>query len=254
MAQGGPNRAAHSACLPGADGEGVQPRHVAIIMDGNGRWASARGLPRLAGHKAGLEAVRQIVRHALLRKVGVLSLYAFSTENWSRPAGEVSDLMGLLRYFIRSDLAVLAAQGVCIRIIGERDGLGGDLLALLEEAEQTTRQKTAMTLLIAFNYGGRAEIARAARRLAGEVARGERKPESIDTQVLSQYLDTADLPDPDLLIRTSGEQRISNFLLWQCAYAEMHFSPVLWPDFDAAAFDLALQDFSQRQRRFGGLG
>lgn len=229
------------------------PRHVAVIMDGNGRWATARSLPRLAGHKAGVETVRRMVRALASRHVSVLTLFAFSTENWTRPESEISELMRLLRFFIRSDLAELHANNIRIRIIGERDNLQPDLLALLEEAESTTAGNTGMNLVVAFNYGARQEIARAARQLAEKVAAGTLSPRDVTVESLGAELDTADLPDPDLIIRTSGEQRISNFLLWQAAYAEFVFLPVLWPDFDDAALDLALQEFAQRKRRFGGL-
>lgn len=229
------------------------PRHVAIIMDGNGRWATARSLPRLAGHKAGVETVRRMVRALAKRGISVLTLFAFSTENWTRPQSEISELMRLLRFFIRSDLAELHASNIRIRIIGERDNLQPDLLALLEEAESTTAANTGMSLAVAFNYGARQEIARAARGLAEKVASGQMKPADVTAESLGAELDTADLPDPDLIIRTSGEQRISNFLLWQAAYSEFVFLPVLWPDFDEVALDLALQDFAQRKRRFGGL-
>jgi undecaprenyl diphosphate synthase len=239
------------AAQPGS-GNGL-PRHVAVIMDGNGRWATSRSLPRLAGHKAGVETVRRMVRAFAKRGVSVLTLFAFSTENWTRPESEISELMRLLRFFIRSDLAELHANNVRIRIIGERGNLQPDLLALLEEAESTTSGNTGLTLVVAFNYGARQEIARAARTLAGRVAAGEIKPDDVTVESLEAGLDTADLPDPDLIIRTSGEQRISNFLLWQAAYAEFVFLPVLWPDFDETALDLALQDFARRKRRFGGL-
>jgi len=233
-------------------GNGV-PRHVAVIMDGNGRWATSRSLPRLAGHKAGVETVRQMVRAFAKRGISALTLFAFSTENWTRPESEIFELMRLLRFFIRSDLAELHASNVRIRIIGERDNLQPDLLALLEEAESTTSGNTGLNLVVAFNYGARQEIARSARKLAERVAAGEISPAEVTVESLEAGLDTADLPDPDLIIRTSGEQRISNFLLWQAAYAEFVFLPVLWPDFDEAALDLALQDFAQRKRRFGGL-
>lgn len=239
------------AALTG-NGNGV-PRHVAVIMDGNGRWATSRSLPRLAGHKAGVETVRRMVRAFARRGVSVLTLFAFSTENWTRPESEIWELMRLLRFFIRSDLAELHANNVRIRIIGERDNLQPDLLALLEEAESTTAGNSGLSLVVAFNYGARQEIARSARRLAEKVAAGEMSSADVTVERLEAGLDTAGLPDPDLIIRTSGEQRISNFLLWQAAYAEFVFLPVLWPDFDEAALDLALQDFAQRKRRFGGL-
>ncbi len=229
------------------------PRHVAIIMDGNGRWASKRSLPRVVGHRAGMEGVRRVVRAAAARGIRFLTLFSFSTENWTRPAEEVSELMRLLQFFIRSDLVALHRQNTRIRVIGVREGLSPEILALLEEAEELTRGNAGLTLVIAFNYGGRAEIAEAARRLATEIAAGRLAPEDITEARLSAALSSADIPDPDLVVRTSGEQRISNFLLWQSAYAEFHFTPVLWPDFDAAALDEALEAFAGRKRRYGGV-
>jgi undecaprenyl diphosphate synthase len=229
------------------------PRHVAVIMDGNGRWAEARGLPRFAGHTAGVEAVRRTVRGAIELGVKYLTIYSFSTENWSRPETEVTFLMGLMRRFIRSDLAELHKNGVRIRLIGERDRIDPDLLALMDEAVEITARNTALTLVIAFNYGGRGEIAKAARKLAVQVAAGKLSPDAITAESISGALDTADIPDPDLLIRTSGEERLSNFLLWQLAYAEFLFLDVLWPDFDKAHLERALQEFRGRDRRFGGL-
>jgi undecaprenyl diphosphate synthase len=240
-----------AAPAPGGPAHGV--RHLALIMDGNGRWATRQGLPRVAGHRAGLEAVRRLVKAAIERDIAYLTLYSFSTENWSRPVEEVGELMALLRFFIRSDLATLHRQNVRIRIIGRREGLQADIRALLDEAETTTRDNTGLTLVVAFNYGARAEIADAVKRLAGEVAAGRLAPEAIDEALIGASLDTAGIPDPDLLIRSSGEQRISNFLLWQCAYTEFVFSPVLWPDFDAAALDDCLGEFARRHRRFGGV-
>jgi undecaprenyl diphosphate synthase len=227
--------------------------HLALIMDGNGRWATRQGMPRLAGHRAGLEAVRRLVRACIERDIAYLTLFSFSTENWARPAEEVGELMRLMRFFVRSDLATLKRENVRIRVIGEREGLAPDVQRLLDEAQSTTRSNTGLTLVIAFNYGARAEIARAVRHLAEAVASGRMTASEIDEAAISGALDTGDLPDPDLLIRTSGEQRISNFLLWQSAYAELVFSPVLWPDFDDAALDAALREFGQRHRRFGGL-
>lgn len=229
------------------------PAHVAIIMDGNGRWAKARGLPRLAGHRAGVEALRQAVRAAPQLGVSYLTVYAFSSENWSRPKSEVSDLMGLLKLFIRRDLAELHQNGVKVRIVGDRVGLQPDIRGLLEDAEALTAGNTGLTLVIAFNYGGRDEIVRAARRLANAVARGEIAAEAITLETFSSALDTSDIPDPDLVIRTSGELRLSNFLLWQAAYSELVFLPCYWPDFSRDHFAEALRDFSGRQRRFGGL-
>ncbi len=227
--------------------------HLALIMDGNGRWATRQGLPRFAGHRAGLEAVRRLVQACIERDIAYLTLFSFSTENWARPAEEVGELMRLLRFFVRSDLATLKRENVRIRVIGEREGLAPDVLRILDEAQSTTQSNTGLTLVIAFNYGARAEIARAVRHLAGQVASGRITASEIDEAAISGALDTGDLPDPDLLIRTSGEQRISNFLLWQSAYTELVFSEVLWPDFDDAALDAALREFGQRHRRFGGL-
>jgi undecaprenyl diphosphate synthase len=238
------------AAAGGAEG---RPRHVAVIMDGNGRWAQQRSLPRIAGHRAGVEAVRRLVRLTRERQIEVLTLYSFSTENWSRPEAEVSELMRLLRFFIRSDLADLHRNNVQVRIIGEREGLAPEIVSLLEEAESTTAANTGLKLVVAFNYGARQEMARAVRHLAGEVAAGRLSASDISADRISAELDTRGLPDPDLIIRTSGEQRISNFLLWQAAYAEFVFLPILWPDFDAAAYDDALGEFARRQRRFGGV-
>ena len=237
-----------------AGGEADVPRHVAVIMDGNGRWAQARGLPRTEGHRKGMEAVRRIIRHASRRGIGQLTLYSFSSENWRRPAEEVGFLMGLLKFFIRRDLAELHAENVRVRVIGEREGLAPDIAALLDEAETLTRANTGLTLAIAFNYGGRQEIVGAVRALAERVAKGELRPDDIDAAAIGAELQTATMPEPDLVIRTSGEQRLSNFLLWQAAYSELVFSPVLWPDFDESAFDAAILEFNARERRFGGVG
>ena len=228
-------------------------RHLAIIMDGNGRWATRRGFPRVAGHRAGLEAVRRLVKAAIARGIGYLTIYSFSTENWARPAEEVGELMSLLKFFIRADLSSLNKQNVRVRLIGEREGLSPDILSLLEEAETTTCANTGMTFVVAFNYGARAEMLRGMRHLATEVAAGRLDPKAISEETFGRALDTADIPDPDMMIRTSGEQRISNFLLWQSAYTEFYFTPVLWPDFDEAALDEALAEFGRRHRRFGGI-
>jgi undecaprenyl diphosphate synthase len=229
------------------------PRHVAIIMDGNGRWASERGLPRGEGHRRGVEALRRTVRAAGDLGISYLTIFSFSSENWSRPAKEISDLMGLLRRFIRNDLADLHASNVLVRVIGERDGLDPEIAKLLQEAEDLTRHNTGLTLVIAFNYGGRQEIARAMRKIAEEVAAGRLAPQAVTPEVLGRFLDAPDIPDPDLLIRTSGEQRLSNFLLWQTAYSELVFLPVYWPDFDRATLEKAIEEFRRRERRFGGL-
>jgi len=229
------------------------PRHVAIIMDGNGRWAKARGLPRLAGHRAGVEALRGAVRAAPELGIEWLTVYAFSSENWSRPKTEVSDLMGLLKLFIRRDLAELHQNGVRVRIIGSREGLSPDIGALLSEAETLTRLNRRLNLVIAFNYGGRDEITRAAGKLAAAVSEGRMTPEAITPELLGDYLDTAGIPDPDLVIRTSGEMRLSNFLLWQAAYSEFVFLPCYWPDFGRGDLIEAIRLYRERDRRYGGL-
>ncbi|MEI8180041.1 isoprenyl transferase [Aestuariivirga sp.] len=229
------------------------PRHVAIIMDGNGRWATQRGLPRSAGHRQGVEALRRTVRAASGLGISVLTLYSFSTENWSRPQAEVRFLLELLRRFIRTDVAELHQSNVRIMIIGDRDGLEPSLRKMFEEAEALTRENTSLKLVIAFNYGSRQEITRAVQVLARKVADGKISPQDITPAVIGNHLDTAGLPDPDLLIRTGGEQRISNYLLWQCAYAEFVFLPEFWPEFDAASLARAIDIFRSRDRRFGGL-
>lgn len=235
-----------------ADGSDT-PRHVAIIMDGNGRWAAARGLPRIEGHRRGVESLRRVVRAAIEQNIRYLTVYSFSSENWRRPASEVADLMGLARMFVRGDMERLHQAGVRIRVIGRREGLAADLCALIDEAETRTAANTRLTLAVAFNYGARNEILDTARELAREVAAGTLAPEAIDEAAFAQRLTTADIPDPDLVIRTSGEMRISNFLLWQAAYAEFVFTPTLWPDFDAEALAAALAEYRRRERRFGGL-
>ncbi|MEO6580500.1 MAG: isoprenyl transferase [Sphingomicrobium sp.] len=246
------------AALEGADppvqptGGGAVPRHVAIIMDGNGRWAAKRGLPRAAGHRAGAEAVRNTLRAAADAGVEVLTLYAFSSENWRRPQEEVSDLKGLLGYYVEKELATLEREGVRLRLIGDPAGFGPQLQKRLLAAVERTAGNKRLTLVVALNYGSRSEIAMAAMRLAEEVRAGTRDPASIDEAALDQAMQTADLPPLDLLIRTSGEVRLSNFLLWQAAYAELMFVDTLWPDFDDAAFTKTLSEFACRQRRFGG--
>lgn len=229
------------------------PRHLAIIMDGNGRWATRRGLPRAEGHRRGVEALRRTIRAVGARGIRHLTIYSFSTENWKRPKAEVSMLMALLKRFIEQDLAELHKEGVRVRIIGERDSLPADIRVLVERAEAVTRDNAAMTLNVAFNYGARDEILRAMQKLGQRIARGELSPGDITEATLDAALDTAGQPDPDLVIRTSGEHRVSNFLLWQAAYAEFVFSEVLWPDFDEAALDAALSDFARCERRFGGV-
>lgn len=231
----------------------AMPRHVAIIMDGNGRWARARGLPRTMGHKKGVEAVRDVVRTAGDIGIEYLTLFAFSSENWRRPEAEVSDLMGLLKAFIRRDLADLHRENVRIRVIGDRENLRSDILPLLLEAEETTRRNTALTLVIAFNYGSRDEMARALKRIAVKVGAGLMAPDAITPELIDLHLDTAGIPDPDLIIRTSGEERLSNFLLWQAAYSELVFVPQFWPDFNRDLFLSTIETYAGRERRFGGL-
>jgi undecaprenyl diphosphate synthase len=235
-------------------GDGFEsPRHVAIIMDGNGRWAAARGLPRVEGHRRGVEALRKTVRAANELGISILTIFSFSSENWSRPPSEIRDLLGLLRRFIRNDLVDLHKNNIRVRVIGERDDLDPDIRSLLREAEDLTRGNDGFTLVVAFNYGARQEIARAARRLVTEVAEGRLAASDITPELLSRHLDAPDIPDPDVIIRTSGEQRLSNFLLWQSAYSELVFVPINWPDFDRAALEGAIAEYRRRERRFGGL-
>jgi len=234
-------------------GVAAPPVHVAIIMDGNGRWAAARGLPRREGHRRGVEALRNIVKAAGELGIRYLTIYSFSAENWSRPADEIEDLMGLLKRFVRNDLADLHKNDVRVRIIGERKNLKPDIRALLDEAEELTANNKGPTLVVAFNYGAQQEIVEAARKLAEQVARGELSPDQIDAGKIAANLQTHDIPDPELIIRTSGEQRLSNFLLWQAAYSEFVFVPTHWPDFDKAALEAAIEEFGKRERRFGGL-
>jgi undecaprenyl diphosphate synthase len=229
------------------------PRHVAVIMDGNGRWACERSLPRSAGHRQGVEAVRRAVRASLELGIEYLTIFSFSAENWSRPAEEVSDLLGLLRRFIRQDVAELHGAGIKVRVIGERANLAPDIAALIEKTERLTRENSKLTLVVAFNYGSRQEIARAARCLCEEVTAGRMEPADITPEAIARALYASDIPDPDLLIRTSGEQRLSNFLLWQCAYTEFVFVPERWPDFSREIFERALNEYRRRDRRFGGL-
>jgi len=229
------------------------PQHVAIIMDGNGRWAKERGLPRSVGHRKGVEAVRRTVRAAIELGIPYLTLYSFSSENWSRPAAEIDDLMGLMKRFIRRDLAELHHHNVRIVVIGERANVDPELLALIDEARALTANNTALTLVIAFNYGSRAEIAGAARRLAERVRRSEMRIDEITPETMGAELDTKGVPDPDLLIRTSGEIRLSNFLLWQAAYTEFVFLDAYWPDFGRELLEKAIREFRARNRRFGGL-
>lgn len=238
---------------PAGAASGPVPRHIAVIMDGNGRWAQRRGLARSRGHYHGVESVRRIVRAAAGLGVEFLTLYAFSSENWLRPAGEVRELLGLMRRFIRQDLADLHRQNVRVRVIGRRDDLKGDIRALIEESERLTRDNSGMTLVVAFNYGARNEIVDAVRRIGERVAAGALAPGEISAGLIEQHLDTAGIPDPDLVVRTSGEHRLSNFLLWQCAYAELVFVDALWPDFTAETLRAAIAEYNARERRFGGL-
>jgi undecaprenyl diphosphate synthase len=229
------------------------PAHVAIIMDGNGRWAASRGLPRAAGHRAGLEAARRTVDACRELGVQVLTLYAFSTENWRRPADEVTALMALLAEAVREEASDLMRAGVQLRVSGDLQSLDPALREQIAEVVRLTQSNRALILNVAYNYGGRAEIVAALRRLATDVARGVVRPDAIDEALVDRYLYTAGLPDPDLLIRTGGEQRISNFLLWQIAYTELYFCDVYWPDFTRAHLEDAIADYQQRRRRFGGV-
>jgi len=230
------------------------PNHVAIIMDGNGRWAKARGLPRVAGHRRGADAVRRVVRGAGELGIPVLTLFAFSTENWTRPADEVNDLMGLLRHYLRNELDELRKNGAKLRVIGNREGLAADIVRDISDAENMTRSNSRIDVNICINYGARAEILQAIRSLARQVAAGELSADRIDEDLFEGELLTAGVPDPDLLIRTSGEQRISNFMLWQCAYAELVFVDTLWPDFGKEHLEQAIAEFRRRERRYGGVG
>ena len=229
------------------------PAHIGVIMDGNGRWAKARGKMRTEGHIEGVKALRLLVETCINYGVGYLTVFSFSSENWTRPKDEISFIFNLLRRFVASDLQKLIRNNVRVRIIGSREGLEGSLVRLIDDVEAKTAGNTGLVLVVAFNYGGKAEIAEATRAIAREVAAGRLDPEAINEQTISQALYTADLPDPDLIIRTSGEQRISNFLLWQAAYAEFVFVDENWPDFDEASFVRVLEIFSRRDRRFGGV-
>lgn len=227
------------------------PRHIAIIMDGNGRWAEQRGMARHEGHRKGVETLRRIVRDAGDIGLDYLTVFSFSTQNWGRPKREIDFLMSLLERYIESDLADLHTNGVRVRMIGRRDGLSPKICQLIDRAETLTADNKAMYLQIAFNYGGREELADAASRLARRVAQGTLDAASITPEVLDAEMLTAGMPDPDLIIRTSGEYRLSNFLLWQSAYAEFFFTDVLWPDFDRAVLQDAIDFYTQRERRFG---
>ena len=236
----------------GLDGGKAVPRHVANIMDGNGRWAQQRGLPRVAGHRAGAEAVRRAMQAAVDNGVEVLTLYAFSSENWRRSAEEISDLTSLMRFYLERELKTLEKEKVRLKLIGDYSAFGPELVDRLKKALERTAGNDRLTFVVALNYGSRAEIAEAARKLGERVAAGEMQAEAIDETSIAQELQTHGLPDLDLLIRTSGEVRLSNFLLWQAAYAELLFLDTLWPDFDEKAFADALDRFATRQRRFGG--
>jgi undecaprenyl diphosphate synthase len=231
----------------------AMPRHVAIIMDGNGRWAARRGLPRSAGHRAGVDALRRAVRAAAEFGIEYLTIYSFSSENWSRPASEVSFLLDLLRRFIRQDVAELHRSGVRVKVVGSRDNLDPGIVSLLSDAERLTSGNSALNLVVAFNYGSRQEISRAVSTIAEKIASGEISASDVSPELIAENLDTAGIPDPDLLIRTGGEQRISNFLLWQCAYTEFVFVDEFWPDFSREIFAQALEEFRLRDRRFGGI-
>jgi undecaprenyl diphosphate synthase len=227
------------------------PRHIALIMDGNGRWAQARGLPRVAGHRRGAEAVRRTVAAAGEIGIPYLTLFGFSSENWKRSSAEIDDLMGLLRHYLRREIAELHHEGARLKVIGQLDRLAPDIVGLIDRAVRLTRDNSAVTLTIALSYGGRAEIVAAVRSIAREVAKARLAVEAIDEACFGRHLFTADLPDPDLLIRTSGEQRISNFLLWQCAYAELVFTKTLWPDFAKGDLEQAIDEYCGRERRYG---
>lgn len=236
-----------------ADG-GAPPIHIAIIMDGNGRWAKARSLPRIAGHRRGAEAVRRAVSASAELGVRYLTLFGFSSENWKRPSAEIDDLMGLLRHYLRGEIADLHKNGVRLRVIGDRSKLAGDIVTLIANAEEMTRHNAGLTLVVALSYGGRAEITAAARNIARKVASGELPIEAVDESEFGRHLFTDGIPDPDLLIRTSGEKRLSNFLLWQSAYTELVFMDTLWPDFGKRELEDAIREFQRRERRYGASG
>ena len=241
-----------AAGLAGGGSPRPTPKHIAIIMDGNGRWAEQRGLPRVAGHRAGAEAVRRALQAAADQGVEVLTLYAFSSENWRRSEEEISDLTALMRFYLERELKTLEKEQVRLKLIGDYSAFGGELVERLEQAVERCANNKRLTLVVALNYGSRSEIATAARRLASKAVAGEIDAGSIDETAIGAELQTAGLPQLDLLIRTSGEVRLSNFLLWQAAYAELLFLDILWPDFDEEAFSGALDAFAARQRRFGG--
>jgi len=237
--------------VPSQEKAPAPPRHIAIIMDGNGRWAEARGLPRVAGHQRGAEAVRTVVEGCQENGVRYLTLYAFSSENWKRPATEVDDLMGLLRHYLKREIVELDRNQVKLRCIGEREGLASDIKKLIDDAERHTKGNSSLTLQIAVNYGGQREILQACKRIAQTVADGDLAVDELDEEIFEGYLHTSGIPNPDLLIRTSGEKRLSNFLLWQAAYAEFVFMDTLWPDFTKETLISAIDEFHRRDRRYG---
>ncbi|MCZ6604014.1 MAG: isoprenyl transferase [Alphaproteobacteria bacterium] len=230
---------------------GEIPNHIAIIMDGNGRWARQRGLPRAAGHRKGADAVRRTLKAAGDLGVSYLTLFGFSAENWQRPISEIEELMGLLRRYLRSEIAELYRNNVRLRVVGERDTLPGDVVAMIDSAEEQTRENDGLNFTVALSYGGRQDLLAAVKALAHKVADGSLRVDDIGENDIARHLATAGLPDPDLLIRTSGEQRLSNFMLWQMAYTEFVFSPILWPDFDREQLEDAIREFDRRERRFG---
>ena len=236
------------------DSESRAPAHVAIIMDGNGRWAQARGLPRSAGHRQGTEAVKRVVRGAAELGIGNLTLFGFSSENWKRPEAEVGDLMGLLRHFLRNEVRELVDNGVRLKVIGERSRLATDIVELIDQAEATTRSNARIFVNVAINYGSRSELAGALRAMAREIEAGNLRAEAVDETLVGRFLLTAGIPDPDLVIRTSGEKRLSNFLLWQSAYAELMFVDTLWPDFNKAHLQACIEEYRRRERRYGAVG
>lgn len=229
------------------------PQHIAIIMDGNGRWAAQRGLPRVEGHRQGVESVRRAVKSAIEFKIPHLTLYSFSSENWSRPQDEILDLMGLLKRFIQRDLANLHEQNIRVKVIGDWRAVDGEIVDLIANAQELTKDNTGLKLTVAFNYGARDELTRAIKKIAHAAQAGDVEPDAITIDYISSQLDTAGEPDPDLLIRTSGEIRLSNFLLWQCAYTEFVFVDTYWPDFDREDFAAALDEYNKRERRYGGV-
>ena len=247
-----PARSVDNAAAGTGSGDGI-PRHIAIIMDGNGRWAQRRGLPRIAGHRKGIEAARSVVKAAGALGIEVLTLYAFSSENWSRPASEISDLMDLLKRFIRKELEALASEGIRIRVIGDYQAFEPDVVELIDRAIARTENNNKATLVVALNYGSQSEITQSVRKIAADVASGAMSVDAISSDTIESHLSTNGLPPLDLLIRTSGECRLSNFLLWQSAYAELYFTDTLWPDFDEQALRDAVANFGQRDRRYGGL-